>query len=103
MRAIDLALANRGRAAALLLRALGIAATAAAIIIVIGILFVVLGGNPDNTLVDASTDAAKFLVGPFDELFKPDNRKLGVAVSWGSAAIVYFVLSRIAARAQNPA
>jgi hypothetical protein len=75
---------------------LAITAVAAGLIAV-GILFVVLGGNPHNGIVSASTDAAEFLAGPFDELFTPHNRKLGVGVSWGVAALVYLVVGRVLA------
>ena len=79
------------------LRVVATVTAVVAAIIVIGILFVVLEGNRDNSLVSAATDAAEFLAGPFDELFTPGSRKLGVAVSWGIAALVYVVLGRIVA------
>jgi drug/metabolite transporter (DMT)-like permease len=78
-------------------RVVTVAAGIAAALIAIGILFVVLEGNQDNGLVSASTDAAKFLAGPFDELFMPKSRKLGVGVSWGIAAVVYLVVGQVVA------
>jgi len=88
---------NRGRTLARIARAVLVVSATVAAVIAIGILFVVLEGNSDNSIVSASTDAAEFLAGPFDELFTPSSEKLGVAISWGIAAVVYFVLGRLLA------
>jgi hypothetical protein len=66
-----------------------------AAILVIGILLVVFEANPSNDIVDAVLDAARFLSGPFDDLFEPDERKLRIALNWGLAAIVYVFLGRL--------
>ena len=88
---------NRTRALALIARVVFVLSAIAAAVIVLGIVFVVLEGNKDNSIVSASTDAAEFLAGPFDELFTPDSRKLGIGVSWGIAALVYVVAGRLLA------
>ena len=68
-----------------------------AAVIVLGILFVVLEANPQNTIVDFITDVGKKLVGPFDGLFNLKGRKLDIAVNWGIAAAVWFIAGRILA------
>jgi hypothetical protein len=68
-----------------------------ALVIVVGVLLFVLGANQDNGVVSAVTDAGRWLVGPFDGLFKMDDAKVEMAINWGIAAAVYaFVGSLIA-------
>ncbi|HYY74278.1 MAG TPA: hypothetical protein VE662_05600 [Solirubrobacterales bacterium] len=74
-----------------------LAGSIVAALIVIGILLVVLKANPHNTVVKDVHDLARTLAGPFDGLFKIHDHKLGVAVNWGLAAVVYFALSRLIA------
>jgi hypothetical protein len=57
-----------------------------------------LKANPSNTIVSSVHDAAKFLVGPFDGIFKPKDHRLAVAIDWGLAAAVYLVVGRLIAR-----
>ena len=72
-------------------------------IIVAAILFKVLGANATNDIVSTITDWARWLVGPFKNLFSIDNVKTEVAVNWGLAAVVYgfvgSVLASLCARA----
>lgn len=72
--------------------------SAVALILVAGIVLTVLGANAGNQIVKAVTDAARWLAGPFDGLFKLSNHKTQVAVDWGLAAIVYFAISRFLSR-----
>jgi hypothetical protein len=67
-------------------------------LIVIGILLTVLDANKSNDIVKALLDAAKFLVGPFKDIFKPSDAKLKVAVNWGLAAVIYAVVGGLIAR-----
>ena len=67
-------------------------------VIVAGILLVVLEANPDNAIVEALTDAARWLAGPFREMFDLDNEKTQVAVNWGIAAVVYYAVATLVAR-----
>ena len=85
-------------ARASLARAITLAATAVALILVAGILLVVLEANPSNDIVQVVRDAATFLAGPFDGLFTLDSNKTEVAVNWGIAAVVWFALGRLLAR-----
>ena len=74
-----------------------------ALLIVIGIAFVVLKANRDNSIVSWVHDAAKFFVGPFDGMFKPKSHRAEVAINWGIAAVVYVFVGRLIARLVSPA
>jgi hypothetical protein len=67
-------------------------------IIVAAILFRVLGANASNELVSTITDWARWLVGPFRDLFSIANAKVAIAVNWGLAALVYLVVGSFIAR-----
>ena len=67
-------------------------------LIVIGILLVVLKANKDNQVVKWLLDAAKFLVGPFKDVFKPHDAKLKVAVNYGLAAAIYAIVGGFIAK-----
>lgn len=68
-----------------------------ALVIVAGIVLVVLKANMGNSIVSAIHDAAKFLVGPFDGIFKPSDHRLAVAINWGLAAAIYLIVARLIA------
>lgn len=70
----------------------------AALLIVLGIAFVVLEANADNSIVSVVLDVADFLVGPFDGLFTPKDEKLEVAINYGIAAVIYLVVGSLLAR-----
>jgi NADH:ubiquinone oxidoreductase subunit 3 (subunit A) len=72
--------------------------TAIVVLIVLAILLVVLGANESNSIVQAIQDAANFLVGPFESIFNLSNRKAEVAVNYGLAALVYFIIGSLIAR-----
>ncbi|HEY6696072.1 MAG TPA: hypothetical protein VI006_24690 [Solirubrobacteraceae bacterium] len=75
-----------------------LAATAVALVLILGIVLVVLKANPSNDIVQAVRDAASFLAGPFDGMFQLDDNKLEKAVNWGIAAVVWYVVGRLIAR-----
>ena len=85
-------------AASLVARIVWLAAVLVAVVIVAGIAFVVLKANMDNSIVSWIHDAAKFLVGPFDGIFKPHDHRLAVAINWGIAALVYLLVARLVVR-----
>ncbi len=70
----------------------------AALLIVLGILFVVLEANTGNSIVSFVLDVADFLVGPFDGLFTPKDPKLEVVINYGIAAVIYVVVGSLIAR-----
>ena len=68
-----------------------------ALLLIVGILFVVLKANQDNGIVSWVNDAAKWLAGPFDGMFTPKDHKLEIALNWGIALIVYVIVGRFIA------
>ena len=85
-------------ARAALARVVTLVAAIVAGIVVIGILLVVVGANQSNELVKAVMDAARWLAGPFRDLFSLNGHKATIAVNWGIAAAVYLVVGRLIAR-----
>jgi hypothetical protein len=79
-------------------RVIRLAAGIIAAIIALGILFIVLDANPDNTIVSAINDAARWLVGPFDGMFELDNAEATIALNWGIGAVVYLIVGALIAR-----
>jgi hypothetical protein len=65
-----------------------------AILILAGIVLVAVEASRDNWFVSALHDTAKFLAGPFDGMFEPSDRKLGIAINWGIAIAVYVFAGR---------
>jgi len=68
-------------------------------VIVVGILLVVFDASQRADVVEWITDAARWLAGPFHGLFDLDSNKWQTAVNWGLAAIVYYAIARVVARA----
>ena len=95
---VGAAAASVAAATRTLARLIRLAAGVIAALIVLGILFVVLEANPDNTIVSAVDDAARALVGPFDGMFELDNAKTAIAVNWGIAAFAYLIVGALIAR-----
>jgi hypothetical protein len=69
-----------------------------ALIIAVGIVFRILGANPDNAIVSFINDLARGLVGPFDGMFKPKDPKTEILVNWGIALAVYLIVGMLIAR-----
>jgi hypothetical protein len=84
-------------ARASLARAIILAATVVALILVAGIVLIALEANRSNDIVQVVRDAASFLAGPFDGLFTLDSNKAEKAVNWGLAAVVWYALGRLIA------
>jgi hypothetical protein len=68
------------------------------LLIVAAIVLRVLDANASNTIVRDIHDAARWLVGPFDNLFSISKPKLAMAVNWGIAALVYLFVGGLIAR-----
>jgi len=90
--------AGRAIARASVAKAVILVATGVALILVAGILLAVLKANPANDIVQAVRDAAGFLAGPFDNLFRMDSERAETAVNWGIAAAVWYAIGRVIAR-----
>jgi hypothetical protein len=69
-----------------------------AAVIVLGIVLYVLGANQSNAIVEAITDAGRWLTQPFHGLFNIENQKTERAVNWGIAAAVYYLVAAFVAR-----
>ena len=67
-------------------------------LLVIGIVLVVFEANASNDVVNWLLDAARFLAGPLDDVFKLDSHKARIGVNWGLAAVVYAVIGGLIAR-----
>jgi hypothetical protein len=68
-----------------------------ALIIAVAILLRVLRANPDNGIVSVLDTVARWLVGPFDGMFKPRDRRVEIAVNWGIALVFYVLVGRLLA------
>ena len=90
--------AGRAIARASVAKAVTLVATVVALILVAGILLVVLKANRSNDIVQFVRDAAGFLAGPFDNLFRMDSERAETAVNWGIAAVVWYAIGRAIAR-----
>jgi ribose/xylose/arabinose/galactoside ABC-type transport system permease subunit len=85
-------------AGVVLARIIWLIVTLVALVIVLGIAFVVLKANAGNSIVSSVHDAAKLLVGPFDRIFKPKDPRLAIAINWGIAVAVYLFVARVIVR-----
>ncbi|PZS16261.1 MAG: hypothetical protein DLM54_11545 [Acidimicrobiales bacterium] len=86
-----------GRRAVRLLSRLVVGATAVVVVVLaVGIAFKDLNANAANTIVRAFERFAGDLAGPFNQMFRPRNPKVGLSVNWGIAAAVYLGAGRIA-------
>jgi hypothetical protein len=63
-----------------------------ALVIGLGIVFVVLDANAHNTIVSHVHDWALGLVGPFKDVFHVKAPRVAIAVNWGLALVVYLVV-----------
>lgn len=86
-----------GKGLGLAARVIGLIAALVFLVIALGILLVVLDANPANGVVQVVTDAARFLVGPFDALFTFDDPQLQIAINWGIAAFVWLIIGALVA------
>jgi hypothetical protein len=68
-------------------------------VIALGILLVVVEANEGNAIVGAILDLDRFLVRPFRDVFDLERGRehLQIAINWGIAAVVYFVVAALIA------
>jgi len=76
-------------ALAQLARLVRLVAGVVCLIIVLAVLLRLLGANASNDVVKAIRDAARWVVGPFRDVFSVENLKLREVLNWGLAAVVY--------------
>ncbi len=72
---------------------------AIALVILLGIVFVLFEANQDNAIVAFVDDLARTFVRPVGDLFEPRNPKGRVAINWGIAAGLYLLVTQLAAKA----
>jgi uncharacterized protein involved in cysteine biosynthesis len=84
--------------ARLLARLVWLVVSVVVLIIVAGIVLVVLKANPSNSIVSQVHDWARWLAGPFDDIFSFRNARVAIAVNWGIAAVVYLFVGGLIAR-----
>ena len=73
-------------------------ALAVAVVLVLHIGLVALDANHSNAIVSAVRRMANWLVGPFQQLFTPQDPKQQVAINYGLAAAVYLALGAVVSR-----
>jgi hypothetical protein len=84
--------------AVMLARLIRTVAGIVALLIALGIAFVVLKASPSNTIVSHIHDWAKWLVGPFDGMFHLHSARGTIALNWGIALVVYLLIGSLLAR-----
>jgi hypothetical protein len=67
-------------------------------LIVLAIVLVVLEASRGNAIVDWLVGAGQWLSTPFHGIFSLDSHKGTVAVNWGLAAVVYWLIGSFVAR-----
>ncbi len=68
-----------------------------ALILALGILFVLLKASPSNTIVSHVHDWAHWLATPFNGLFHLHSARGTTALNWGIALVVYLVVGHLIA------
>ncbi|RFU38626.1 hypothetical protein DZF91_26685 [Actinomadura logoneensis] len=87
--------AARQRAVSWLVTLISIVTTVVVLILAVHIVFVAFEANTGNALVHRIGIWADDLAWQFKDVFQPKNPKVGVAVNYGLAAVVYLVIGRI--------
>lgn len=88
--------ARRGAdALANVLRILGMAIVA---VLVVFIVLTLLDANPDNGLATLVRDLANTFNFGLADLFRPEEPKLAVVLNYGTAALLWFVITTVVVR-----
>lgn len=86
-----------------LARAVRLAASLVFAVIVLGIVLWLASANSHNAIVADVHDVAKWLVGPFQNVFSVKGAKLDLGLNWGLAAIIYLAAGHLIATAMSRA
>ena len=93
------AVAAAGAGTSLLIaRLVRLIAGVVALILALGIVFVVFKASPSNTIVSHVHDWAHWLATPFNGLFHLHSARGTVALNWGIALVVYLLVGHLIAR-----
>lgn len=74
----------------------------AALALALGALLVGLSANAQNTVVAGILDLARWLDGPFADVFVLDSKVKQTVVNWAIAAGVYLIAARVVERLLRP-
>ncbi|MFB4318928.1 hypothetical protein [Actinomadura sp. 21ATH] len=91
----DALTAYRKRAARVLAAIVSLITTLVVAVLAVHIVFVAFEANTGNDLVSTTAGWAADLAWQFEDVFKPADPKLEVAVNYGLAALVYLIAGRI--------
>lgn len=83
--------------AVLIARIIRAIAAIVALLIALGIAFVVLKASPSNTIVSHVHSWAHWLAGPFNGMFHLRSARGTVALNWGIALVVYLAIGSLLA------
>ena len=67
-------------------------------VLVVHIVLTLLGANPENGLTQLVRDAAETLNLGLGNLFLPEDPRLGVVLNYGTAALLWFVITTVVVR-----
>jgi hypothetical protein len=93
-----MAMDTRVRRSSLISRVVSAIFGVIALILILHIVFVMVGANADNGLVDGLKDLAGTLAWGFKNLFSNANLKLQTFLNYGLAAVVYLAVGAILSR-----
>ncbi|MEW2356311.1 hypothetical protein [Spirillospora sp. NPDC029432] len=91
----DALTAYRKRAARALAAIVSVITTLVVAVLAVHIVFVAFEANTGNDLVSTTAEWAANLAWQFEDVFKPADPKVEVAVNYGLAALVYLIAGRI--------
>jgi len=67
-------------------------------VLVVHIVLTLLGANPENELTQLIRDAADTFNLGLSDLFLPQDPRLGVVLNYGTAALIWFVITTVVVR-----
>jgi hypothetical protein len=67
-------------------------------VLVVHIVLTLLGANPENGLTQLIRDAADTFNLGLSDLFLPQDPRLGVVLNYGTAALIWFVITTVVVR-----
>lgn len=80
-------------------------AVVCALFLAVGALLIALKANQQNTIVELVLDGARYLDGPFANIFTFEGSNAEVKdalVNWGIAAVVYLIIGKVLDRIIRP-
>lgn len=81
-----------------LARLIRLLTTIAVALIAVGILLFIFSANGHNVVVSDIHTAARWVVGPFHNVFHVKGHKANLALNWGIALVIYALIGSFLAR-----